>query len=101
MLRRDEASDPESCFNRAAEDEPMFVLLGRDKSASYAIKAWIEHRVATGKNRESDPQIVKAMKLAEWLGLKRPSCAECGTEMHPAGDRCYRCPNCGSRSGAS
>jgi hypothetical protein len=63
MLKRDELADPNSCLNRARDDEWTFVLLGRDPAAPVAIRAWIEERVRLGKNRRDDPQIRSAERL--------------------------------------
>lgn len=60
MRKRDELSDPNSCMNRARDDEWTFVLLGRDVAATRAVKAWIAARIAAGKNRPDDPQIQEA-----------------------------------------
>jgi hypothetical protein len=62
MIKRDEIADPNSCLNRAKDDEIVFTLLGRDKSAPVAIRAWINDRIRTGKNNHNDPQILNALK---------------------------------------
>lgn len=49
MRKRDELTDPNSCINRAREDEWTFVLLGRDKAAPVAVRAWVEERIRLGK----------------------------------------------------
>jgi hypothetical protein len=65
MLRSQELSDPRSCFNRARPDEPLFVLLGRDKAAPAAIRAWALERIRIGKNEPEDPQIIDALDVAD------------------------------------
>lgn len=65
MLARDELLNPNSCLNRAREDEMIFVLLGRDVVAPAAIRAWIRERIARGKNTPLDPQIVEAEECAK------------------------------------
>lgn len=62
MIKREELSNPRSCMSRAADDEPTFVLLGRDKAAPEAILAWASERVRIGKNKWSDEQIREAME---------------------------------------
>jgi phage protein D len=57
MLKREELADPNSCLNRAKDDELIFVLLGRDTAASVALRAWIEERIRLGKNTREDRQI--------------------------------------------
>lgn len=64
MLKRDELTDPESCLSIARDDELIFVLLGRDRSAPVAIRAWAEDRIATGKNAPDDEQIREALEIA-------------------------------------
>lgn len=60
MLKRDELTDPNSCMNRARDDEMTFVLLGHDVATPAAIRAWIEKRIELGKNTCGDPQIREA-----------------------------------------
>ena len=51
MLKRDELANPNSCLNKARNDEYLFVLLGRDKSAVVAVAAWINHRIQVIRRR--------------------------------------------------
>ena len=67
MRKRDELTDPKSCMSRAADDEMTFVLLGRDKAAPVAIRAWISERIRLGKNRPDDAQIVEAELCAKMM----------------------------------
>lgn len=60
MIKRDELTDPRSCLNRARDDERLFVLLARDRAAPAAVRAWIDARIALGKNAATDPQILEA-----------------------------------------
>lgn len=70
MIKSKEVSDPNSCLNRAADDEPIFVLRAHDVTMPAAIDAWIDYRIKAGKNMPNDPQIVEATRLAhqaeEW-----------------------------------
>ena len=81
MRKRDELTDPRSCLSRARDDEWTFVLLGRDRAAPVAVRAWIEERIRLGKNQRDDPQIVEAEAwikavLAEQAGEAIPSAAD-------------------------
>jgi hypothetical protein len=67
MLKRLELSDPKSCFNRARDDERLFVLLGRDVAAPAAIRAWIAERIRLGKNQPGDAQIREAEACADLM----------------------------------
>lgn len=64
MIKRLELSDPQSCMSRAEQEEPTFVLLGRDITAPAAIRAWCELRIVAGKNKRDDPQIIEALSCA-------------------------------------
>lgn len=65
MLKVDEIQIAESCFNRARLRERIFVLLGRDKAAPAAIRAWAAERVRIGKNESTDAQITEALDCAD------------------------------------
>jgi hypothetical protein len=64
MKKRDELTDPTSCMSRARDEEWTFVLLGRDRAAPVAVRAWIEERIRLGKNTRADAQILDA---EEWI----------------------------------
>lgn len=40
MLKREELATQTSCLNRAADDEPIFVLRANDENAAPAVAAW-------------------------------------------------------------
>lgn len=67
MKKTDEISNPNSCLNRAADNEPLFVLRGKDITAPDTIRDWAERRVNAGKNERSDPQIQEALALADQM----------------------------------
>jgi hypothetical protein len=52
------------CYANAKDDEPMFVLLARDKAAPNTIRYWCHERVILGKNKADDPQIIEAQACA-------------------------------------
>lgn len=64
MLKHAEASDPFSCWNKARDDERVFVLLARDVAAPGTIRKWVTERIALGKNQPGDPQIQEALACA-------------------------------------
>jgi len=64
MRKQNEVKCETSCFNKAKEDEMLFVLLGRDSAAPATISFWIAERIRQGKNKHSDPQIIEAMECA-------------------------------------
>lgn len=64
MRKRDELTNPAGCLFRARDDEMTFILLGRDKAAPVAIRAWIAERIRLGKNQPGDAQITEAEQCA-------------------------------------
>lgn len=64
MIKARERDEPTSCWNKAHDYEPVFVLLGRDASAPHAIRAWADHRVLIGRNDLGDAQVQEALALA-------------------------------------
>lgn len=78
MLKKDEKSNPLSCFNKALDEEMVFVLLGRDIASSNAIEMWINTRLLYGKNKESDTQIINARKCAE---IMKAQCKDSPTRI--------------------
>lgn len=69
MRKRDELQDPTSCLSKARNTEMLFVLLARDGCAPQTIRYWCKARVAAGKNRWDDPQIMEALACA--LSMER------------------------------
>lgn len=60
MLKVEELTQPNSCLRKAEDDEPIFVILGRDPAAAFAIREWIRMRIQLGKNLGHDAQIQDA-----------------------------------------
>jgi hypothetical protein len=61
------------CFAKALPHELTFTLLGRDASAPIAIRRWITHRVAIGKNVISDSEIQEAESVANLMEAEYPA----------------------------
>jgi hypothetical protein len=69
MIKSAERSNTNSCWNKAWDDELVFVLLERDESTPVAIRAWVADRLKRGKNKPNDPQIVAALEDAHSIEL--------------------------------
>ena len=65
MRKSDELKNPNSCLNRARDDEWLFVLIGRDVAAPDTIRFWCDERIRLGKNEPEDPQIRRALRCAQ------------------------------------
>jgi hypothetical protein len=86
MIKRDEIECTESCFNKARDNERLFVLIARDAAAPVAIRAWVAERLRLGKNTAADPQIVEALDCARLMEIERREVEDSRrqTEMHIA-----------------
>jgi hypothetical protein len=60
-----------SCWNKANDNEMIFVLIGRDAAAPIAIRAWVAERIRLNKNTENDAQILEALKCANLMEQNR------------------------------
>ena len=67
MRKQDELSRKDSCIAHAHPKEMVFVLLGRDTAAPMAIYHWCAERIALGKNKEGDEQIIEARACADTM----------------------------------
>jgi hypothetical protein len=63
MIKRDEIADPESTWNRAAHDEPLFVIRAKDKLSASMVRQWAEAAAMTGAHEPE--KIEEARDLAE------------------------------------
>jgi hypothetical protein len=61
MLKKDELFHPRSCLNKAAPDEPVFVLRARDPLAAATVRLWAA--MATG--RHEDEKVHTALESAD------------------------------------
>lgn len=71
MIKRDEIEDSESCFNKAADSERLFILLARDPATPAAIRAWVNERIRLGKNTPGDSQVCEALECAALMEMER------------------------------
>jgi len=95
MIKREELSNPNSCLNRAKDDEVVFVLRAHDITAPSVIRYWCIERIATGKNKRDDEQIMSALADAERMERQRkgedcvrPGCGHVRLIHDPQCDQC-------------
>lgn len=91
---------PFDCYANAEDDEPMFVLLARDRTAPDVLFAWIAHRVREGLNEPNDPQIVEAAQCAHAMRRWRLEHRAAATPTEEAPER-ESPPVPGGRAGRS
>lgn len=71
MIKHSEAADPNSCWNKAKDDEIVFVLLERDADAPGTIRDWVARRIRRGKNKPDDAQMIEALECARLMEIMR------------------------------
>jgi hypothetical protein len=71
VRKRDELADPNSCLNKAADDEIVFVLRAHDDDTSETIRYWAGRRLLRGKNKLDDAKIREAIQCAEQIEAER------------------------------
>lgn len=64
MKKSDELNDPQSCLNKAGDDDWIFVLIPEDEDAPDTIRDWIARRIRRGKNKAGDAKLVNAERCA-------------------------------------
>ena len=65
MTKLNEICDAKSCFNKAHNNEFLFILLDRDKAFPSTVRAWVNERIRLGLNYLEDNQIQEAINLAD------------------------------------
>jgi hypothetical protein len=111
MRKKEETSRKDTCLAHAHPEEMVFVLLGRDPAAPMAIYHWCAERIALGKNKEGDEQIVDARACADtmlkegrkWVGAATHYPEGMGEEsrrLHCEFNRLVREQEAGAKNGA-
>lgn len=60
----EELSNPASCFNKAAPDEPIFILRAQDMTAPEAVRFWVHFARLLGMRPE---KLAEAEELAKQM----------------------------------
>lgn len=81
MKKSDEIEHTESCFNKARDNERLFILLARDPAAPAAIRAWVAERIRLCKNNLADDQIQEALECAHLMEAERREIEESRRQM--------------------
>lgn len=63
MLKSQEIINPQSTLNRAAAEEPIFVLRGKDSCAAYAVRRWAH--IAEQGGQHSAEKVAEARAFAD------------------------------------
>jgi len=70
-LKREELANPNSCLNKAADDEPVFVLRANDPVAAKIVRKWADEYVMEKTLASTDGVLTHAQlsKAQEARGL--------------------------------
>lgn len=71
MRKYDEVNNPDSCLNRAQQNEMIFTLRGHDVCSPETIRDWCARRILRGKNKPNDIQITEALACADIMERER------------------------------
>lgn len=72
MLKADEITDPNSCLNKATDDEPVFVLRAHDPLADAIVERWIDACEFVGIHLDKlDDARALAESMREWREEQR------------------------------
>lgn len=66
MKKVDELKTPTSCLNKAAADEPIFVLRAKDALAAMAVRHWATMAEGTHESDKLEEARQLADKMDEW-----------------------------------
>lgn len=73
MTKAEEISDAESTWNRTADDEPVFILVGRDEKAWRSVLNWAQEAEESDVNAEKVAEARQhAQRMQAWPGKKKP-----------------------------
>lgn len=73
MTKLEMISDPNSCLNKAADDEIVFTLRSKDPEAAETIRDWARRRVAHCYDEADSPKILDALQIADAIDKQRES----------------------------
>jgi hypothetical protein len=74
--------NPNGCYEKAEPDEPMFVLLARDKHAPQLVELWAGQRASEGEDPAKVEEALKCAKaMRKWRYERKgaPDCEYCMT----------------------
>lgn len=66
MLKCDELKDPKSCFNKAAPEEPVFVLRAKDAVAAQTVRHWATMAVGVHEPKKIESALQLADAMDTW-----------------------------------
>lgn len=74
MKKRDEMEQPTSCLSKAAPDEPIFVLRGKDPIGADVVRTWASKAESEGHHEPA--KIAEAREFADEMDAYRERLTE-------------------------
>lgn len=72
MLKRIELASPVSCLNKAAPDEPLFVLRAKDPLAARVVRFWATLAHGVHEETKIDEALAGANEIERWHSMNIP-----------------------------
>jgi len=66
MLKKDELKNPTSCLNKAAADEPIFVLRAKDENAAQTVRLWATMSTGFHEHAKIKEAEALAQQMDDW-----------------------------------
>lgn len=66
MLKKDELLNANSCLNKAAPDEPVFVLRAKDPLAGMTVRHWATMATGTHEPEKLKEALELAQRMEAW-----------------------------------
>lgn len=64
MTKQENQDNLYSCWNKAHDNEEIFILMSRDPAAIETIRFWCQERIRLGLNQTGDDKIIHAEACA-------------------------------------
>lgn len=72
MIKREEIANPNSCLNKAAEDEPLFVFRAHDATSDLVVAYWLQLNQDTLAPEKAAHAVGWIKQAQAWPDRKRP-----------------------------
>lgn len=73
MIKRDELRHPTSCLNKAAPDEPVFVLRAKDPLAAQTVRHWATMAQGEHEDHKREEAVKLADEMDQWRAKNVPA----------------------------
>lgn len=70
MTKSQNITDPQSCWNKAREDQEIFILIEHDEAYPNTVRRWANERIDLGLNNWGDAKIRSALASADLVEAK-------------------------------